>query len=494
MVVLNNTPLHASPRWPVYDLVRLWPWVLPFIFLFMLGSRGLNEPDEGRYAEIAREMLADGDWLVPHLNGFAHMQKPPLIYWSTALSFRCFGFNEWAARLPSALAAAGTVWMTFFISRRLWGHHRAHVTAIMLMTSLGVFALGRLLTPDMVMCFWILASIAALVHGRAWLFFTAMALGFLTKGPMAFVVPLSAALGWRLAGGMKPGWPWVRGLMLSLGLGLSWFVVVSVRDPKLLHYYLHDELLNRVASHSHGRKQPWWFFGPVLLVALMPWSFCGIRVVRQAWSRLRSGRWQARHGLVAGWVLPPLLVLSMSGSKLPTYALPLLPALVIAFCPPLVDVKRLWKIGTTALALWTMTLLGCTLMNDVLGRQASLRDVALKLEERLQQQPGEVFMCGARAHGIEFYLRQLVGITRGEADLMLPPSASASLLLHDNAQDCLRDYAGKRAYGLMLGECFDTHFAAKGWLLLERVGDYVLTMHEPQVAVSASSALLNLDQ
>jgi hypothetical protein len=78
--------------------------------------------------------------------------------------------------------------------------------------------------------------------------------------------------------------------------------------------------------------------------------------------------------------------------------------------------------------------------------------------------------------------------------MMLPPSASASLLLHDNAQDCLRDYAGKRAYGLMLGECFDTHFAAKGWLLLERVGDYVLTMHEPQVAVSASSDLVNLDQ
>lgn len=488
MVVTNNLRFKTSPRWPIRDLLRLWPWVLPFMLLFLLGTRGLNEPDEGRYAEIAREMIEDGDWLVPHLNGFAHMQKPPLIYWFTAASFRCFGLNEWAARLPSALAAMGSVWMTFFITRRLWGHHRAHVAAIMLMSSLGLFALGRLLTPDMVMCFWILASIAALVHGRAWLFFIAMGLGFLTKGPMALVVPLSAALGWRLAGGLRPGWPWFRGLLLTLGLGLSWFVVVCLRDPQLLHYYLHDELLKRVASHSHGRKQPWWFFIPVLLVALMPWTFCSPRVIRQAWRRLRTGTWLARHGLLAGWVLPPLLVLSMSGSKLPTYALPLLPALVILFCPPLVDVYRLWKIGSTAVALWITVLLASTLMNDLLGRQASVRDLALNLEQRLEAKPGEVFLCGTRAHGIEFYLRQRVGITLGEADMMLPPSTPASALLHDHPQDCLHDYADKQAYGLMLDDCFKKHFAPAGWVASERVGDYVLAVHErPVMTASAKS-------
>ena len=166
-----------------------WIWLLPIVLFFSLGQRGLNEPDEGRYAEIAREMVTSGDWMVPHLNGIEHFQKPPMIYWSTALSMIIFGTNEWAARLPSALAAWGTVVLVFLLTRRLWGSQRAHLTGTILMSMLGLFVCARLLTPDMSMTFWIIAAITALVYERPWTFFFAMGLGFLTKGPMALVVP-----------------------------------------------------------------------------------------------------------------------------------------------------------------------------------------------------------------------------------------------------------------------------------------------------------------
>src|SRR3954469_18250595 len=99
--------------------------VLAVVVLFtLLGSRGLNEPGDGRYAEIGREMAATGDWLVPHLNGFEHFQKPPLLYWLTATSIRLLGANEWAARLPSAVAALGTVLLTAFIGNTLFGRRQ----------------------------------------------------------------------------------------------------------------------------------------------------------------------------------------------------------------------------------------------------------------------------------------------------------------------------------------------------------------------------------
>ncbi len=439
-----------------------------------LGTRGLNEPDEGRYAEIAREMLEDGDWLVPHLNGFAHMQKPPFIYWLTAASLRCFGNNEWAARLPSALGAIGTVWMTFLISRRLWGRHRAHVTAFMLMCSVGFFVMGRLLTPDMVMCFWITASIAALVHHRPWLFFVCMGLGFLTKGPMALMVPISAALGYQLTGGIRPGWPWKRGLLLAIMIGLSWFVVVCIRHPELWHYYLQDEVVSRIASHSHGRSKPWWFFIPILFVSLLPWSLCTPRVVRQAVRALCRRQFAPRHGLLIGWVLLPFLILSLSGSKLATYALPLLPALLIAYCPPAIDLRRLTRLGISAALVWVTLMAATPMLNDHLGRQASIKTLAQRLQGTLHEAPGEIFLCGTRAHGIEFYLQRLVTITRNEADMMIPPTPQARLRLQEDARACAANLSNRPAYGIMLADCYEKHFAPKGWKLADREGDYVL--------------------
>ncbi|MCB1229089.1 MAG: glycosyltransferase, partial [Verrucomicrobiae bacterium] len=206
---------------------------LSIVFLTQLGSYPLLEPDEGRYAEIGREMAEPGgDWIVPSLNGIPHFQKPPMIYWFTAISQKVFGASEIAARLPSALSAIATLFLTLGIARRLFQDRVVERYALIILASSPLFLfLGRTLTPDMHLTFWITASIFCLVRSRpenlfgepnhrplfwGWMFFLCLGLGFLTKGPMAFVIPLSAAIGSSISlrryGIAKPRLPWMAGI------------------------------------------------------------------------------------------------------------------------------------------------------------------------------------------------------------------------------------------------------------------------------------------
>ncbi|HNQ87479.1 MAG TPA: glycosyltransferase family 39 protein [Verrucomicrobiota bacterium] len=211
-----------------------WSWlVLAALVLLssfaLLGSRGLNEPDEGRYAEISREMLASGEWMIPTLHGFPHLQKPPVIYWLVAGAYGLWGRTEWAARFPCALAALGTAWLTFLMGRWAFGRRAAVAATVCLATSLGFFALARTLTPDMVFTFWITAAMAAFVRwtrrpqarGWIWLFFVTLGVGFMTKGPLV-VLSLSGS---KLVTYVLPLFP-----ALALAVGAWWDQVGSRRD------------------------------------------------------------------------------------------------------------------------------------------------------------------------------------------------------------------------------------------------------------------------
>jgi 4-amino-4-deoxy-L-arabinose transferase-like glycosyltransferase len=315
----------------------LWLFVVVVLFAW-LGTRGLNEPDEGRYAEVGREMAVSGDWVMPRLNGIEHVQKPPLLYWVTALSYRAFGYDEWAARLACALPALGTLVLTWFLAGALLPPQTRALAVLVLLSSCEFVLLARTLTPDMMLTFWITLAIACLVAfvhrgGRGWRigFFVAVGLGFLCKGPMALVVPISAALVWRTGlrrSGHDVALGWASGLAISGLLAGAWFVVISLQHPALLSYFLGYELVDRVFSTTHGRAQPIWFFGPVLLGGFMPWSPVLLGLLASAWRALRARAPIAPElWLLAGWIVPPLVVLSLSGSKLGTYVLPLFPAL-----------------------------------------------------------------------------------------------------------------------------------------------------------------------
>jgi 4-amino-4-deoxy-L-arabinose transferase-like glycosyltransferase len=448
-----------------------------------LGTRGLNEPDEGRYAEIAREMAASGEWLVPHLNGFEHFQKPPLFYWLTALSIEAFGANEWAVRLVPAMAALGVVLLTAAIARRLFTPEAGARTALILSSSVAFFALARLLTPDMVLTFWITAAIAALVFRRRWLFFVAMGLGFLTKGPMALVVPISAALAWQWTTRKQPDrfpLPWARGLAITLAIALSWFVTLSVRNPDLFDYFWRYELVQRFASKAHGRSQPFWFFAPAILVAMLPWTFFARGLVLTTWRRIRERQILPEQALLLGWVAPPFIILSLSGSKLPTYILPLLPALALALAASLRETRRVWQVAAPTAALCLLLAGNADRATPFLHQQASVRSLAALLKAQPDYGRAVIFTCEARAHGFEFYLQRLVRMTRNDVDTVLPRDAAAEARLFWSPDDCAQELAnGPLAFGLVRQERFDRSFATGHWQTLGSAGDFLLISNRP---------------
>ena len=317
--------------------------LLAAAYLAFLGRAGLHEPDETRYAEIVREMRASGDYLIPTLNGFPHLQKPPVIYWTTAATMRLFGENEIGARMTPILAALGVLWLTYWIGRRWFDPATGRTAAWLLAGSLEFFVLGRGLCPDMVMTFWITAAIAAFIWARTHPhpnrlrftpFFIGMGIAFATKGPMGILVPLSMAIGWQWAirspDENPVRVPWLAGMALTLLLALSWFAACSIRHPELWQYFAKYEFIDRFFSTTHGRSQPFWFFVPILLVGWLPWT----PLFPLAWSGQRPTwvypNWrEAIPWALLGWLLPPFLLLSLSGSKLVTYILPLFPGIAL---------------------------------------------------------------------------------------------------------------------------------------------------------------------
>ena len=455
------------------------------VLFTLLGQRGLNEPDEGRYAEIAREMTVNGDWLVPHMNGIPHFQKPPILYWLTALSLRNFGHSEWAARLPSALAALGVVILSFLIGLRLFKERdRAVMTAIVLTTMGGFFAMGRLLTPDMTMTFWITASITSALYGQRWLFFILMGLGFLTKGPMALVVPVCAIVGWewRSAAVERLRLPWWRGISITLAISLSWFVILSLRDSQLFDYFWRYELVQRFGSHTHGRARPFWFFMLVLPLALLPWLF--MLPVKRACQSLRSNGIKPWHGLLLGWILVPLVILSISGSKLPTYVLPLLPAFALGIASVLPSLRRTWWIAGCAALCFVALDFMVAQNNDLLGAQASSRDLARALH-RLEPDADSaiLFACETRTEGLAYYMAHLLHITRGESDMVGESMSEQQQILYRNARDCVRKLTrGSPAHGIVRTSQYEKMFDPNHWRVIARSGAYSLVANHEELA------------
>ncbi len=458
---------------------RLWPglWLIFAVIFVFLGTRGLNEPDEGRYAEVAREMVAGGSWLVPHLNGYEHLQKPPLIYWCTAVSMKIFGFNEWAARLPSALAACGILLLTMAIARRLWGESRARIAAIVLVATLLFFVLARVLTPDMLMSFFITAAIAALVYERCWLFFIMMGLGFLTKGPMALVVPLCAALGTHLARDRsvpRVGFPWIRGIFLTMLIGLSWFIVLAVMKPSLFEYFWRFELLDRFASSKHGRSKPFWFFAPILIAGLLPWSFLIPSLIRQAWLNIRAKQITPAQGLLLGWTVLPLIILSLSGSKLLTYVLPLMPAFALAISTRFTDVRKVCRVAVPFLVFLSIVAGLMPWSDPWMRQQASVRSLVQTIQKQPDAETAAIFAHGVRAHGVEFYLQKVIHITEKDADIVLPMNPEQRARAVKDGENFAELFKNRPAYGIIRSRSFKQYYAPLGWNILDQSGDFVL--------------------
>ncbi len=326
---------------------RRWPWILLAVFaagwFCNLGYRHLVKPDEGRYAEIPREMVVSGDWLTPRLNGYKYFEKPPLQYWITAAAFTAFGQNEWAARLWPGVTGFLGVLLVFWAGNRLFGPPVGLYGAAVAASSAMYASIGHVLTLDMALCVFMSASVFAFAvaqhdpagepERRRWMLlaWAAAALAVLSKGLVGIVLPAGAATlyvlierDWRLLGRLHA----LGGGLLFLAIAAPWFIAVSLANPEFLRFFFIHEHLERFTTREHGRYQPAWYFVPVLLAGVLPWIVDLFPALGRAWTRAPETRFQPRRFLLL-WCVVVLAFFSASDSKLGSYILPVFPALAV---------------------------------------------------------------------------------------------------------------------------------------------------------------------
>lgn len=322
---------------------RLVALALAFALVWMgtLGCRKLVTPDEGRYAEISREMALSGDWVTPRLNGIKYFEKPPLQYWATAAAFKVFGETEFAARLWTGFAGLLAVLATFFTGRRLFGAEAGVIAAAVCASSLLFVFMGHFNALDMglagmlhlTLCSFLLAQQGSVTEGRRWMLlaWAALALAVLAKGIVALVLTGGTLVLYSLA--TRDFSPWKRfapvsGALLFLAVAAPWFVAVSAANPEFARFFFIHEHFERFLTKTHGRVEPAWYFLPVLAIGFLPWTAAVLHAaVPAAWRREGDG-FQPRRFLLI-WCLVVLGFFSASGSKLPSYILPMLPALAL---------------------------------------------------------------------------------------------------------------------------------------------------------------------
>ncbi|MBI1950317.1 MAG: glycosyltransferase family 39 protein [Acidobacteria bacterium] len=329
------------------------------IFFFRLGKAGLGDPDEGRNAEAAREILVTGDWVTPHLDGARYLDKPPAFFWVVAVSYRLFGVGESAARAPSALFALAGIALVYWFARRRLGGRAAWLAALTLALSPLYIIFGRIVIFDMMLtlCMTVscLAAFEAMEGGRprapGALFFIAAGIGTITKGPVALVAPLLVAVAWALLRG-RPGLlrrlGWGTGALLYAAVLAPWLILVESRNPGYLHYAIIGENLERMTSNRFETARPFYFYAKVLLPGLFPWIlYAGADAARRVrallpgsaaggTARRESGAWRAAWARLASetdrdrlvtafsgaWLGTLVLFFSLIASKRPSYMLP----------------------------------------------------------------------------------------------------------------------------------------------------------------------------
>jgi len=313
--------------------------LVALLWLATLAGRPLFNPDEGRYAEIPREMLGGGDWVIPHLNGLAYIEKPPLQYWATAVSLELLGPTEFAARLYGALTAFGSLVLVWLGARRLWGAKAGHCAAAVLSGTLMFVVLGQLLTLDMSLTFYMTLSLVAFLvaqrhpQPRRWMLlaWAAAGLGVLTKGLVAAAIPAAVLV--LYSAYARDFAPWRRlylkwGVPLFLAITVPWHWLAARRAADFLEFFFVHEHLARYLTPSADREAPWWFFIGVFLAGSVPWTIPALRALVTGWRRAPRGEFNSILFLWI-WVMFIGVFFSLSDSKLMPYILPAMPALAL---------------------------------------------------------------------------------------------------------------------------------------------------------------------
>ena len=315
------------------------------IWFANLDYRRLIHPDEGRYAEIPREMVASGDWLTPRLDGIKYFEKPALQYWLTAAAYEAFGIHQWTARLWPALAGFAGVVFIGYVGLRLGGPRLGLYSAAALGGCIWYVLNAHILTLDSGLTLWMSVGSGALLlaqrsratdrEQRIWMLiaWSALALAVLSKGLIGVVLPGASLFIYSL---LTRDWAvWRRlhllgGLLLFALIAAPWFIAVSLANPEFFRFFFIHEHFERFLTNEHHREGAWWYFIPIFAGGILPWLTVLAWTAPRLWSRAavdsNGFSWQ-RFALV--WSVFIFVFFSVSSSKLPSYILPIFPPLAL---------------------------------------------------------------------------------------------------------------------------------------------------------------------
>lgn len=423
---------------------RPWLWALALGLLLGLGfqgSRGLWDPDEGRYTNVALQMVQSGDYLVPRRNAEAiHVSKPPVTYWTIAGAIDLFGHSEWSVRLPMALGYLATILMVLRLGRRFVPEH-AWLPALFYAASPLPFLAASAVTTDMLLACAETAAVLAYVEhrfgngSRRWLdlMWAVFGAAFMIKGPPG-LLPLLAIVAWevrlRSTALLRP-----LGLAAFVLIGGSWFAWLVWRHPELLSYLLGHEVVARFASADLDRHGEWYgaivVYVPTLLLGALPWA------VHAAWRRFRSappGPPDVGRAFLVTWILAPLAVFVIARSRLPLYLLPLF----VPICLVLAQQFRSWRptrVWYALVACWLVLLLGAKAWIAHHPSDQDARQLARELSAALPSVPQEIVFVEANPrYGLRFYLGAVVEAVSIAPEPTLASRPDDDTLTHEFAE------------------------------------------------------------
>ncbi len=393
-------------------------WLLLAIFTILwfsnLEYRKLIKPDEGRYAEIPREMVADGNWVTPRLNGFKYFEKPPLQYWATAVAYEAFGDHAWTSRLWDALTGFAGVLLVWFAGARLFGRDAGRYAALLLGGSFLYAAMGHINTLDIGVTFFTTLGIVGLLLAqqegaaastqRNWMYvaWAALGLAVLSKGLIGIVLPGAALFLYSIFQRDLGVWKrmhWGAGLAIFFAVTAPWFYLVSKANPQFAWFFFWHEHIERFLTKIHDRYQPWYYFIPILLFGILPWTFVMLSTLWHTWRdsaraqpyahsvwrsfRLPKAFNPQRYLFI--WAVFVYVFFSRSDSKLPSYLLPIFPtlALLMGWQLAAMEPRRVFRLVLRVLPV-LLILLGVTFF-----------------AARFADNPVQVEMYGAYAHWLQ---------------------------------------------------------------------------------------------